>query len=142
MAFVNEQISGEDAARYGIDEINKDFLLGPGSQYYWTIDRERDIYFRRMKSDRNAPTEHQVSFYWKGALFHIDFKKTGGGKRGSKCWTHWSWNGMRLPKNPRDQEILNAHRPEVIADLKEALAAYRDGGVFSCSSEHAATFDF
>ncbi len=29
MAFVNERISAEDAEKYGIDEINKDFIFGP-----------------------------------------------------------------------------------------------------------------
>ena len=145
MAFINEKISAEDAEKYGIDEINKHFFFGPGDVHLWTIDREKNVYLRRMKNNREEPTEHEVSFFWKGALFHIDFKVTGSGEKtaeGWKGWTHWSWNGMRRPKNPNDQVILDEHRQEILADLKEALTAYKDIGVFSKMVEHSATFDF
>jgi len=33
-----------------------------------------------MKNNREEPTEHEVSFFSKGALFHIDFKVAGGVK--------------------------------------------------------------
>jgi len=46
MGFVNERISAEDAEKYGIDEINKDFIMGAGAAWYWTIDREKNAYFR------------------------------------------------------------------------------------------------
>jgi len=145
MAFVNERISAEDAEKYGIDAINKDFIMGSGAVRLWTIDREKNVYFRLMKNNRDEPTEYEVSFFWKGALFHIDFKITGGSEKtagGWKGWTHWSWNGMRRPKNPIDQEILDAHRWEIIADLKEAMTAYKDAGVLSRQVESVATFDF
>lgn len=145
MAFVNERISAEDAAKFGIDEINKHFFFGPGDVYLWTIDREKNVYFRWMCSDRDEMTEQEISFYWKGALFHIDFKVTGGGGKtadGWKGWTHWSWNGMRRPNNPNDQAILDQHRQEILADLKEALTAYKDIGIYSKMVEHTATFDF
>jgi len=145
MAFVNERISAEDAEEYGIDEINKDFIMGPGAAYYWTIDRDKNIYFRWMKGDREEPTEQQISFFWKGALFHIEFKRSGGGEKtaeGGKGWTHWSWNGMRRPKNPDDQAILDAHRAEILADIKDALRCYKDAGALSSLNDHTATFDF
>jgi len=97
-----------------------------------------------MKGDREDPTEQQVSFFWKGALFHIDLKIDGGGEKtaeGWKGWTHWSWNGMRRPKNSEDQVILDEHRQEILADLKEALTAYKDTGGLSRMVEHTATFD-
>lgn len=145
IAFVNERISAEDAKKYGIAEINKDFIFGPDAVRLWTIDRDKNVYLRRMKNDREEPTEHEVSFFWKGALFHIDFKVTGGVEKTAEGWkgrTHWSWNGMRRPKNPDDQTILDEHRQEILTDLKEALAAYKDIGVFSKMVEHSATFDF
>lgn len=141
MTFINEKISSEDSKKFSIDEINKDYLRSPGANYYWTIDRERDIYLRWMKSDHQEPTEQQVSFYWKGALFRIDFKVTGHGQRGGKGETNWSWNGMRQP-SPNDQAILDSHRAEIITDLKDALRAYKDGGIFSTIADHTANFDF
>lgn len=145
MAFVNEQISVEDVEKYSIREINKNFFLGPDAVRLSTIDRENNVYLRRMKNNREEPTGHEVSFFWKGALFHIDFKVNGGGKRtdeGWKSWTHWSWNGMRRPKNPDHQAILDDHRQEILADLKVALTAYKDAGVYSRRIESTATFDF
>jgi len=49
---------------------------------------------------------------------------------------------MRPPKNPNDQVILDEHRQEILRDLKEALTAYKDAGVFSRRIESTATFDF
>ncbi len=145
MAFVNERISAEDAKKYGIDEINKDFIIGAGAAHHWTIDRDKNVYFRWIKGNREKSPEQQISFFWKGALFHIDFKVTGGGRKrdeGWKGWTHWSWNGMRQPKNPNDQAILNAHRVEIRAALMEALMTYKDIGGLSKMIEHTTTFDF
>lgn len=45
MAFVNEKISAEDAEKYGIDEVNKDFIMGPGAVRLWTIDRKKMFIF-------------------------------------------------------------------------------------------------
>lgn len=145
MAFVNERISAEDAEKYGIDEINKDFIMGPGAAHLWTIDREKNVYLRRIKNNQDEPTEHEVSFFWKGALFHIDFKVTGRGEKTAEGWksgTHWSWNDMRCPNNPNDQVVLDEHRQEILADQKEVLTAYKDIGALSKMVEHTATFDF
>ena len=145
MAFINERISAEDAEKYGIAEINKHFFFGPSAVHDWTIDRERNVYLRLMKNDREEPTEHEASFFWKGALFHIDFKVTGGGEKtaeGWKGWTHWSWNGMRCPKNTDDQAIFEAHRAEILADLKDSLTVFKDAGVYSRRVESTTTFDF
>ncbi len=145
MSFVNGKISAEDFEKYGLADVNKDFIFGPDAVRYWTIDREKNIYFRWMKGNWQEPTEQQVSFFWKGALFHIDFKVTGGGEKtaeGRKGWTHWSWNGMRRPKNPNDQAILDANRTEILTDLKDALCCYKDAGILSSRNEHTATFDF
>ncbi len=145
MAFFNERISAEDADKYGIAEINKHFFFGPNAVHDWTIDRTKNVYLRLMKNDREKPTEYEVSFFWKNALFHIDLKVTGGGEKaaeGWKGWTHWAWNGMRRPKNPDDQAILDAHRAEILADLKDALTAFKDAGVYSRRVESTTTFDF
>ena len=145
MAFANERISAEDAEKYGIDSANKHFLMGAGAVRLWTIDREKNIYLRCMKNNREEPTEYEVSFFWKGALFHIDFKVNGGGENTAEGWkgcSHWSWNGMRQPKNFNNQVILDEHRTKILTDLKEALRTYKDIGVLSKMVEHTATFDF
>jgi hypothetical protein len=48
MAFVNEYISPQDCAAYGIKEIDKAYVVGGTSSGQWTIDRERDIYLRQV----------------------------------------------------------------------------------------------
>jgi hypothetical protein len=39
-------------------------------------------------------------------------------------------------------ESLAVHRPEILADLKEALIAFKDLGELSSSTSHTATFNF
>lgn len=63
LAFVNERISAEDAEKYGLDAINEHFFMGAGGVRLWTIDREKNVYLRRMKSNQEEPTEHEMSFF-------------------------------------------------------------------------------
>ena len=44
MAFVNEFISAEDVAKYGLKAIDEQFKSNGTNSRDWTIDRERDIY--------------------------------------------------------------------------------------------------
>ena len=141
MAFENEKVPEEDIEKYGLREINKKFMKGD-FDYRWTMDRERDIYLRWMKYDLQDPCVQQISFFWKGALFRIELKVVCEGERGGKGSTTWSWNGMRRPETPKEQAIWDAYRAEIIADLKDALRAYRDFGIGSVIADHTAYFDF
>jgi hypothetical protein len=50
MAFVNEYVSEEEAKKYDLDGINRQFMKAPDIRYDWTIDRERGI--RRQRNVR------------------------------------------------------------------------------------------
>lgn len=63
----------------------------------------------------------------------------GSGGRGEPGWSHWRlvWlNGSNgLP------EPLKPHRREILADLKEALLAYKDFGAYSTNTDYSVTLD-
>jgi hypothetical protein len=141
MAFINEFISEEDDKKYGISEINKKAHVA-NYKCDWTIDRERDIYLRWMRYDREMSGRNDFTFYWKGNLLDIALKRHGDGVRGGKGWTTWAiWqflgkNYLQLPEN------LESYRKEIIADLKAALVAYKDFGIRSSIFDHTANFEF
>lgn len=59
-----------------------------------------------------------------------------GGVRDGEQWSHYKMWCMAIP------EAFKPHEAEIMADLKEAFAAYKGGGVFSSAATHTATFDF
>jgi len=72
MAFVNEYISLEDVNKYRIDEIEKRAHFDFNGSRHWTIDRQRDIYFREMQRGREEFHSHTLNaFYWKGKLIWV-----------------------------------------------------------------------
>lgn len=140
MAFVLEQISAEDIAKYGLRRINKEFFQAD-ADYEWVIDRDRDIYLRHMGSlSREHPEISRFSFYWVGHLFTILFSGNGEGARGGKGSTTWSWEG--LSGSDSEKAVFKRLHQEIVADLKEAMAVYKDAGTYSSYSEHTAYFDF
>ncbi|WP_200958258.1 hypothetical protein [Massilia sp. Root335] len=52
MAFINEFIPEADIKKYGIEEINKKYIVGGTKSGQWTIDRDRDIYLRCVARGR------------------------------------------------------------------------------------------
>lgn len=64
MAYVNERISNEDMIKYRIDETAWGYASYRNKD--WIIDRDRDIYLRSAKFDRENPEREFWSFYWKG----------------------------------------------------------------------------
>lgn len=141
MAFVNEIISDDDLQKYGIAEINDRECVAT-YQCKWTRDRERDIYLRWMRADRDQPGRNEFMFYWKGTIFPVVLKREGEGVRGGKgsnTWSIWKNNdGDRLWLPPE----LEVSRKDVINDLKEALVAYKDFGLLSVIVDHTAKFTF
>jgi hypothetical protein len=136
MTFVIEKVSEQDIEKFGLREINERFWKGNGD-YHWVIDRERDVYLRYLcHGDRDTPYRNDFSFYWKGTLLTIRLEKRGEGVRGGKGSTTWSWGGWQLP------ESLASHREEIIANIKEALIAYKDNGMYSTIADHTACFTF
>ena len=59
MAFINERISPEDAVKYRVEEINSLVIGRNLSCDDWTVDRERDMYLRKVGvqvEDDHCPT--------------------------------------------------------------------------------------
>lgn len=56
--------------------------------------------------------------------------------RGGEGWCHYKMLRIDLP------EVLKDLCQEVLDDLKAALIAYQDAGVYLATTKHAATFDF
>lgn len=137
MAFVNEYISAEDSKKYDIDGINKRFIVGGTNARDWTIDHERGIYLRMVAWGREEFSHQSTwTFYWHGELLVLELENisttgsTGGTRSG-----HKRLRSIEIPQH------LEPKRAEIIADLKEALTAYKDGGVFATATTYALTFD-
>jgi len=140
MKFINEKVIEADAEIFGLREINIRELKGEGD-YYWTINEERTIYFRYMGYDREKPGEIQYSFFWKGGLFAMRACPKTEGTRGGKGSTTWTHVAL-FPDNEVAQAALASSKAALFADLKQALNAHKDFGVFSAFVEHTAHFDF
>lgn len=142
MPFVNEYISPDDVARYRLAEIDEKFSWGTGSRD-WTIDRERDIYLRSIGRDRDEEFRYRTywTFFWKGEelTLRLDLLDAWGrpGEPGGCHWRLAYLNGSNgLPG------ALKRHQQTLVNDLKEALIAYKDDGVFSVKTDYAVVLDF
>ena len=144
MAFVNEYISDEDFKKYGLAEIDKKFIVGGTNARDWTIDRERGIYLRNVAmGGGNEPeifNQTTWTFYWHDEPITLRLDLIGGrGGRGEPGWSHWKlvWvrGGHGLPQH------LKPYKAEFLHDLKEALLAYKDFGVFSVNTDYEITLD-
>lgn len=136
MAFVNEFVSEEDAKKYGLEEIDQRYRRS-SFRPVWTVDRERDIYLREVESGREEfANQYGYTFFWKGGLMFVRLTRRGGGARGGDGWSEWTLLGIAMP------DELQANRAEIIADLKSALTAYKDFGVYSTSTTYTVTFTF
>ncbi len=137
MAFINEYIPEADVKKYGIEEIDKRFIVGGTRARDWTIDREREIYLRNVANGREEIRYQSTwTLYWKGELITLVLHLLGGaGKRGEPGWSHWKLHHIYIPS------YLEDCRDEILADLKDALTAYKDGGVFSSNTTYSVTLD-
>jgi hypothetical protein len=80
------------------------------------------------------------SFYWHDELLTLRLDLMGGGGgRGEPGWSHWKLvmvNGSYgLP------EHFRAYQSQFIADLKEALTAYKDFGAYSSNTNYSIVLD-
>lgn len=139
MTFVNEYISDADRKKYGIDAIDAD--LDRRAQVRsrdWTIDHEREIYFRFINRGREESRNLSAwDFYWQGELMTVWLLRLdAGGVRGGHGWSRY-----KLDKTEGDfiPPHLQGQRNEVMADLRMALSAYGDGGVYSATTTHETT---
>lgn len=142
MAFVNEPIPEEDIKKYEIAKWDEKYLKGH-YQPSWTVDRERDMYLRYICTGHEELCNRWTfSFYWKKYVLSVQLDSSGGGEwRGTQC-RHYDLVRLMISLFDPLPESLEAHRPEILADLKEALIAFKDLGVLSSSTSHTATFNF
>jgi len=147
MGFVAEYISAVDMAKHRIDEINE--LVEISWRTYsdqWVIDHERGIYLRRIAHGReDLSTESAWSFYWNENLYWIfielvDSSATG---RNAPGWARKKVGSVRLLNDRREKlpPALLELRNEMLRDLEFALIAYKDGGVYSATTEYTLYLD-
>ena len=139
MAFLNEYISPQDSADYGIKEIDKRYVVGGTSSGQWTIDRERKIYLRQVANgSREIVLFHQGiwTLWFDSELIEIgiDNLSATGGLNGPSTG-HKALRYINLPAR------LEARRGEIIEVLREALLAYKNGGVYSSAFPFSLTLD-
>ena len=137
MAFINEYIPEADVKKYGLEEIDKRFIVVGTNARDWTIDRERDIYLRNVANGREE-LRHQSTWtlYWKGSLLVVELDMISAcGERGGHGWSHYKLGFIGIPP------CLEDKREEVIADLRETLTAYGGGGVYTTRTTSETTLD-
>ncbi|MBT2746632.1 MULTISPECIES: hypothetical protein [unclassified Lysobacter] len=134
MPFVNEFIPAEDVERFDLKTIDEKVYVGRTRARDWTVDRERNIYFRNIASGGGADPEirnrTEWNFFWGGELIYLRLDLISSGEESDRVgWSQWKlmWlNGSSgLPPHLKD------HKSQILADLKEALVAYRSFGVYS-----------
>jgi hypothetical protein len=137
MAFVNEYISAADVQRYDIDAINERFIIGGTRSRSWTIDRDRDIYLRIVTRGREEVASiSKWTLFRRGDLIVVELDLVGTtGGIGKPSSSHYKLLRMSMPSH------LESQRNEVIADLREALLCYRDGGVYATATTFSLTLD-
>ncbi|HQS83044.1 MAG TPA: hypothetical protein PKV42_11365 [Thiobacillus sp.] len=135
MGFVNEFIAEADYERTGIKDIAKRF--GGPIDRSWTIDRERNMYLHCVDRGREEARNHSTwIFCWHGELVVVWLAlMEHRGERGEPGWSHWKLRGIDLPPH------LQNRREEVLADLEEALIAYKDFGTYSVNTNYTITLD-
>lgn len=137
MGFSREPISESDIVAYGLRQINEDlFVVGFGNG--WVIDRARNIYLRWIRLDKDNPTRMQFTFFWKGVLLDLELISSSPKNAAFEDSTTWqlAHSPLELPAE------LEAHRIDILQDLRDALIVYGSFGMSSRSTHHQATIAF
>ncbi len=138
MTFVNEYISEEDKIKYGLDAIDKKFIVGGTKARSWTIDRECEIYLRKVANGFGQDVAHQTTwtFYWNDELIVLELNNIStSGKAGGNRHGHKQLQKIEIPDHLEDQ------RERIIFDFKKALTAYKDGGIFATAESYTLTLN-
>lgn len=136
MSFVLEEIPQEDIAQYGLQEINDEMVI-VGFGNGWVIDRERNIYLRWIRFDRDNRSEMTFIFFWKGSLLELAIEADPTGEGTTSRSIIWRMNySLTLPSE------LEPYRIELLQDLRGALCAYKSFGMSSSSTHFEAKFEF
>lgn len=151
MTYINEYISVEDRTKYKIDEVEQRYerlfgLISRGRD--WTFEREKKSYLMLIKFGNGFDNESGILyfvFYWGGLEILVKtITLAYGGERNSTQWRKYGLVQIDIDDTaPQDQqENFKDNYDAIIADLKQALIAYKSFGVRSKSTEFVATFDF
>ncbi|GHT89758.1 hypothetical protein AGMMS49545_00900 [Betaproteobacteria bacterium] len=145
MTFVNERIPQEDMEKYQIEAINRCVVGGVDESIRpsWTIDRERNIYLRRLinETEDHRPTGLIAwNFFWNSHLFWVETKTLGWkGVRGGQGWLKLRVTKLGLMGDEHRHVgcsgILDfpegIDKQQLLQDLYDALLAYKSSGIYS-----------
>lgn len=114
MSFVNELISNEDKNKINFDAIKLPIYNRSVRPYFWTIDRERDIFFMRTLpgNEEQQNIEHFI-LWWDGEIIPMMLEHLFVN---NICV--WRINFLSIP------DTLLKKRNEIVQIIKDALAAY------------------
>ncbi len=141
MAFVNETVSEADIEKYGLRDINQRYhpsLRDMTCQ--WTIDRERDIYVRKMGTGREETSSHTTfTFYWKGHLFFWVLDLVIIEDTATTSVTTW---GLIDGKQLHLPVTLESVREEIMIDFKNALSVAKAASFLVQPKSYNVEFQF
>jgi hypothetical protein len=118
MAFVNERITEEDKKRIDFSAIKLPIFYDrpiPNDHLYkWTVDREREVFFMRLKRrGEEFPNSSFYTLWWKGDIIYLELE--------TDIWTNeckWIVRMLKIPHH------LQGKREEIVQLLKEALEVF------------------
>lgn len=147
MPFVNEFIPASDINAFGIKEIDEQVpLSGRTRSDSWTIDRQREMYLRCVyRGKEEFKRKSAWTFLWNKELLWVEIEilnaSTDG--RGKPGWSRKKINkiGVFRSEHAGLPPHLQLRRDEIIRDLREALHAYADGGVYSATTSYELTLE-
>ncbi|POT58538.1 hypothetical protein C3432_11695 [Citrobacter amalonaticus] len=161
MAFVNEEFTPEDRARYHFDDFDREQVDFPNPDRYWVIDREAGIFLRLVKAtvgdhfDPASRLENQFHFHfhrhgydylvhirtglWDGNLAQfpgtpfVSSRELLPGCKQFVCYLRLI--SERVRPSPGAPSALRHQRQAVLSDLEAAMDASFSGDYLYMSPE-------
>ncbi len=129
MAFINENLTPEQQEEFNSWGVMKPlFDFGQiisekpmRDPWYWTADKEREIYLLGTSYDRNYAKENVFIFIWKGNRYYVQFHRREEAN-GVVVW--------ELPKKYLiDTKFPYCEEEHFLDDLRDALSVYGFSGM-------------
>lgn len=127
MSFTNEYVSKEYWFAYDLehqDRLGRCITMALSSS--WKIDRERNIYVRKVGSNHRDITLVRAhwDFFWKGVLIEMDTVQVSICSTGGRAGHLEIVNRLEALRIPSEKEVSLL---EVMEDFKRALEVRRGG---------------